>query len=79
MSSAHCEPKLINLIILIKKLNLTPRMGHARAEIARNVRSVPVGSHIAYYLPRKSGITVLRLLHPRMDVEGALSTTDEEP
>jgi plasmid stabilization system protein ParE len=53
VSSAQCEPKLINLIILIKKLNLTPRMGHARAEIARNVRSVPVGSHIAYYLPRK--------------------------
>jgi plasmid stabilization system protein ParE len=67
VSSAQCEPKLINLIILIKKkLNLTPRMGHARAEIARNVRSVPVGSHIAYYLPRKSGITVLRLLHPRI-------------
>jgi plasmid stabilization system protein ParE len=62
VSSAQCEPKLINLIILIKKHNLTPRMGHARAEIARNVRSVPVGSHshIAYHLPRKSGITVLR-------------------
>ena len=79
MSSAQCEPKLINLIILIKKLNLTPRMGHARAEIARNVRSVPVGSPYRLLLAAQERITVLRLLHPRMDVEGALSTTDEEP
>ena len=67
------------LELTLRKLSLTPLMGHAREEIAENVRSFPVGSHIAYYLPRKSGITVLRLLHPRMDVERAFQATDEKP
>jgi toxin ParE1/3/4 len=64
------------LELLLKKLSLTPSVGHSRNEIAENVRSFPVGSHIAYYLPRKNGITILRLLHPRMDVERAFPATD---
>jgi toxin ParE1/3/4 len=67
------------LELSLKKLSLTPLMGHVREEIGENVHSFPVGSHIAYYLARKSGITVLRLLHSRMDVERAFSTTDEKP
>lgn len=67
------------LELSLQKLSLTPLSGHARREIAENVRSFPVGSHIAYYLPRKNGITVLRLLHPRMDVERAFAATDEKP
>ena len=67
------------LELSLKKLSLTPLLGHAREEIAENVRSFPVGSHIAYYVPRKSGITVLRLLHTRMDVEQAFSPTDDKP
>jgi len=51
------------LELSVEKLSLTPLMGHSREEIAKNVRSFPVGSHIAYYLPRKGGITILRLLH----------------
>ena len=57
----------------LKKLSMAPLVGHTREEIAVNVRSFPVGSHIAYYLPGKGGITLLRLLHPRMDVQRAFS------
>jgi len=67
------------LELSLKKLSFTPLIGHAREEIAENVRSFPVGSHIAYYLPRKNGITVLRLLHPRMDVEKAFALLGEKP
>ncbi len=67
------------LELSLEKLSLTPLMGHARAEIAENVRSFPVGSQIAYYLPHKSGITILRLLHRRMDVEQVFSPADQKP
>src|SRR5690348_736204 len=59
------------LKLVLKKLSLSPRLGFARDEIAPSVRSFTVCSHIAFYLPRKDGITVLRLLHPSMDVERA--------
>lgn len=66
------------LELSLKKLSLNPLMGPAREEIAKRVRSSPVGSHIAYYLPRRGGITVLRLLHRRMDVEQAFDRMDNK-
>jgi toxin ParE1/3/4 len=37
-----------------------------------------VASHTAFYLPQKDGITVLRLLHPSMDVERAFDPYPEK-
>lgn len=59
------------LELALTKLSLSPRGGLARDEITPAVRSFTVGSHIAFYLPRKGGITVLRLLHPSMDIRRA--------
>lgn len=59
------------LELALKKLSLSPRIGLARDDIAEHVRSFQVASHIAFYLLRKDGITVLRVLHPSMDVERA--------
>jgi toxin ParE1/3/4 len=67
------------LALALEKLSLSPRIGLARDEIAPQVRSIAVGSHIAFYLPRKNGITVLRLLHPSMDVERAFRTAPAPP
>jgi toxin ParE1/3/4 len=66
------------LELVLKKLSLSPRLGFARDEIAPSVRSFTVGSHVAFYLPRKDGITVLRLLHPSMDVERAFDPQAEK-
>jgi plasmid stabilization system protein ParE len=52
-------------------------MGHVREDIAEKVRSFPVGSHIAYY--RKNGIAVLRVLHPRIDVERPFASPNDTP
>lgn len=52
-----------------QQLSLSPDMGRKREEIAIDVRSFPVASHIVFYTPRRGGITVVRLLHSRMDVE----------
>lgn len=66
------------LELALKKLSLSPRIGREREEIAPQVPSFNVASHIAFYLPRKDGITVLRLLHPSMDVERAFDLHPEK-
>jgi toxin ParE1/3/4 len=57
----------------LKKLSLSPWIGLGRDDIAADVRSFTVASHIAFYRPKRNGITVLRLLHPSMDVERAFA------
>lgn len=66
------------LELALKKLSLSPRMGLAREEIAHDVRSFQVASHVAFYLPNKDGITVLRLLHASMDVDRAFEKGAEK-
>jgi len=61
------------LELRLTKLSLAPGVGVARDDIASGVRSFVVGSHVAYYIAKKSGITVLRLLHPSMDIERAFT------
>jgi toxin ParE1/3/4 len=59
------------LEVALQKLSLTPEMGQQREAIAPGVRSFKVAAHIAFYVQRNGGITILRLLHPRMDVDRA--------
>jgi toxin ParE1/3/4 len=66
------------LELALKKLSLSPRIGLERKEIAPQVRSFTVASHIAFYFLRKDGITILRLLHPSMDVERAFDLYPEK-
>lgn len=56
------------LELALQKLALTPSMGLPRSEIAPRLRSFPVASHVAFYVERRGGITIVRLLHPRQDV-----------
>lgn len=62
----------------IQKLALSPSMGRAREDVATSVRSFPVARHIAFYTESDGGITVLRVLHPSMDVGRALSPDEEK-
>lgn len=57
------------LEIALQKLSLTPEIERQRDTIAPGVRSFRVAAHIAFYVQRKNGITILRLLHPNMDVD----------
>jgi toxin ParE1/3/4 len=57
--------------LALRKLSLTPDIGRQRDAIAPGVRSFKVAAHIAFYVQRKDGITILRLLHPSMDVDAA--------
>ena len=60
----------------IQKLALSPGLGRVRAEVALSVRSFPIARQVALYVESKGGITVLRVLHPSMDVTQAFP--DEE-
>lgn len=61
------------LELSIQKLVLSPTVGRSREDVAPGVRSFPVAKHIAFYMESEDGIIVLRILHPRMDVEHAFS------
>lgn len=55
----------------LQKLSLSPNVGRQRESIAPGVRSFRVAAHIAFYVQRQDGITILRVLHPSMDVDAA--------
>lgn len=57
----------------VQKLALSPGMGRERPDVGPSVRSFPIARHIAFHVESKGGITVLRMLHPTMDVIRAFS------
>jgi toxin ParE1/3/4 len=59
------------LDLALQQLSLTPDLGRRRDGIARRLRSYPVAQHVAFYVPRKRTILVVRILHPRMNVDAA--------
>lgn len=59
------------LEVALQKLSLTPHVGRQRDAIAPGVCSFRVAAHIAFYVSDRDGITILRLLHPNMDVDAA--------
>ena len=64
------------LELSFQKLALSPGLGRARADVAPSVRSFPIARHIAFYVEREDGITLLRVLHPGMDVARAFPEKD---
>lgn len=59
------------LEVALQQLSLTPNMGRRRDEVATGIRSFRVAAHIAFYMQRKNRITIVRILHPSMDVDTA--------
>ena len=64
------------LELCIQKIALSPGLGRVRPDVTPSVRSFPIARHVAFYAESEGGITVLRVLHPGMDVAGAFP--DEE-
>ena len=59
---------LEELKLRFQKFALSPEAGRVRDDIAPSVHSFPVARHVAFHVRSESGITVLRVLHPSMDV-----------
>lgn len=54
---------------LLRVLAEQPLMGHTRNEIADDIKSFPIESHVIYYNALDDGIDIVRVLHGAMDVE----------
>lgn len=57
---------------ILRKLAQTPKLGHLRKEIAPGLRSFRAGAHIVFFIESKSGIIIVRILHPSRDIERQL-------
>ncbi|WP_089939106.1 type II toxin-antitoxin system RelE/ParE family toxin [Candidatus Entotheonella palauensis] len=53
-----------------------PEMGQACDDIREGYRKYHVGRHLIFYRQSSVGITVIRILHDRMDIEIHLSESD---
>lgn len=50
-------------------LSRQPLIGEIREEIARNLRSFPVGNYIIFYQPFDDGVKLVRVLHGARDLD----------
>lgn len=49
-------------------LSTSPAVGKKRDELAKNLRSFPVGNYIVFYRVITDGIQVVRVLHSAQDI-----------
>jgi toxin ParE1/3/4 len=52
----------------IRDLARHPLIGRARSELLTDLRGLPFGRYVIFYLPRKRGIEVVRVLHSARDL-----------
>jgi toxin ParE1/3/4 len=57
-----------------------PNLGRARPELLPNLRSMPVGRYIIFYIarPRLRGIDIVRVLHGARDLKPLLEQEPDE-
>ena len=53
----------------VQALSRQPGMGRARPELANELRSLPAGRYMIFYLPLSNGIDIVRVLHGARDIE----------
>ncbi len=64
---------LSRLDACFRMLAESQEMGHACDDIREGYRQYHVGRHLIFYRQSEAGITVIRILHDRMDIEAQLS------
>ncbi len=53
-----------------------PQMGRSRSELAPNLRSLPVGQYVIFYVPLPKSVEIIRVLHGARDIESILQEDD---
>jgi toxin ParE1/3/4 len=66
-NSKQAELYIRQLELSIKAVSLNPRLGRPCDEIKAGYRKYPAGSHILFYRLTEAGISIIRILHGRMD------------
>lgn len=62
---------------LLGKFAHEPSLGINQDRIFKDLLSFPYVSHIVYYVKNMDGVTVMRLLHKRMDTKRHFSATQK--
>lgn len=71
---AQAQRNREELELAFQHLSLTRDIGRKRDATAPGLRSFPVAQQVAFYIERKDRIIVVRILHPRMNVDEAFET-----
>jgi toxin ParE1/3/4 len=66
---AQADRYLDELEVRMERLTRNPRMGKSRELLRPGYRSWPVGRHIVFYRIDEAEVTVVRVLHEKMDPE----------
>lgn len=46
-----------------------PKVGRARPELGRNLRSFPAGRYVIFYRPKSDAVEIVRVLHSARDID----------
>jgi toxin ParE1/3/4 len=75
-SIKHADKFAVLIDDHFRALARRPHMGRSRSELAPDLRSVPVGQYVIFYLPLPKGIEIVRVLHGARDIESILREGD---
>ena len=75
-SPKHADAFSTRVDRLFRTLAKQPSTGRSRSELLPNLRSIPIGSYVIFYIARDRGIEIVRVLHGSRDLNSILE--DEE-
>ena len=59
---------LVRIEATFNMLAETPFAGRNRSELRAELRSLPVGNYLIFYVPTPDGVDVVRVMHGRQDI-----------
>jgi toxin ParE1/3/4 len=68
----RAETYLRSIFEAAERLKDNPRLGRSREDVRRGYRSLIIGSHLIFYQLNQETVTVIRILHQRMDVNAII-------
>jgi len=75
-SPKHADVLATRVDRLFRTLAKQPLMGRAWPELLPNLRSIPIGNYVIFYIPRDRGIDVIRVLHGSRDLDSMFDSED---
>lgn len=72
-SEAQADAFVDRLDAKFQLLARQPGLGRLREELARDLRSFPIGRYVVFYEPIPDGIAIVRVLHSARDIDAQFS------
>ncbi len=75
-SPKHADSFATHVDRLFRTIAKQPEMGRPRPELLANLRSIPIGNYVIFYVPREHGVEVVRVLHGSRDLDSLVEGED---